>query len=691
MKIRYIFTFVATALLFTNCMQNEIDVPMNVVTVEATMEGELTKSTADENGNFLWATGDNIAIHAGENAPLLGKYASGAGTSSATFTYTSIGDAPDFTAATYPYNTGHRFYGTELTFVMPAQYELGANVSNTNAPMLAVLPEVQGRTTQAPNFSFSHLGGVFCFTYVNVPAGADKFTLSLGDKKINGTFTATVGEDPTTIATGDTEEANEKLTTLKFDATAEVQNLTLYVPVPTGVYENITATLYAGEEVLDAKSGAAQNTVNRRTLVRMPAITFGEVSGDIDNSVKTEAELCEAIAAGGTVALSDNIVTTTYLSITNDVTIDLNGKTLEREGTTGQRTIFYVTGSNELTLTGEGTVKGTEVVWAAGTSVVNIEGGHYVMNTTDESFPLIYSKGGTINVKGGKFESVRPDNDSFAVTQYNLLNVKDNCGGSIVVTGGEFKNFNPAYCYSEGDPTSFVAAGYKVINKDTGATVTAAHDVTGADVWYQVVADPAAQLQMAINSGNATLQENVVTTTYLSVTNNVTIDLNGKTLEREGTTGQRTIFYVTGSNELTLTGEGTVKGTEVVWAAGTSVVNIEGGHYVMNTTDESFPLIYSKGGTINVKGGKFESVRPDNDSFAVTQYNLLNVKDNCGGSIVVTGGEFKNFNPAYCYSEGDPTSFVAAGYKVINKDTGATVTAAHDVTGADVWYQVVAE
>ena len=407
-----------------------------------------------------------------------------------------------------------------------------------------------------------------------------------------------------------------------------------------------------------------------------------------------EYDLIKAIADGNEVVLENDVEITTYLSISKNLTLDLNGKTLERKGTTGQRTIFYVTGSNQFTLTGEGTVKGTEVVWAAGTSVVNIEGGHYIMNTTDESFPLIYSKGGTINVKGGQFESVRTDNGSFAGTQYNLLNVKDNSGGSIVVTGGEFKNFNPANCYSEGDPTSFVATGYKVINKATGEDMTEAHDASQeGDIWYVVVADPTTLFQAAINEGgNLTLNENVEVTKYITVGTNATLNLNGKTLERKGTTGQRTIFFVTGSNQFTLTGEGTVKGTEVVWAAGTSVVNIEGGHYIMNTTDESFPLIYSKGGTINVKGGKFESVITDNGSFAGTQYNLLNVKDNSGGSIVVTGGEFKNFNPANCYSEGVPTSFVASGYKVVNKATGEKMSEAHDASKeGDIWYEVVKE
>ena len=166
------------------------------------------------------------------------------------------------------------------------------------------------------------------------------------------------------------------------------------------------------------------------------------------------------------------------------------------------------------------------------------------------------------------------------------------------------------------------------------------------------------------------------------------------TLEREGTDGNKTVLYATAGN-VTLQGEGTVKGASAVWAAGTSNFVVKGGHYIMQCKDPEngtgYPLIYSKGGSITIEGGVFESYVGDAVSFAGTQYNLLNVYGNSGGKIVVMGGEFKNFNPGNNYSEGVPTSFVASGYKVVKKGTNEVMTAAHDTNGADVWYVVVKE
>ena len=187
-------------------------------------------------------------------------------------------------------------------------------------------------------------------------------------------------------------------------------------------------------------------------------------------------------------------------------------------------------------------------------------------------------------------------------------------------------------------------------------------------------------------NGNVTLGEDVKITTYLTVNSSTTFNFNGNTLERQ----DGTVFFVTGEGSLTLEGDGTVKGNEAVWSSEGTSVTIKGGAYKMSNETESCPLIYSKGGAITIEGGSFESAITT-ESFAVSQYNLLNVKDGSGGSITVKGGEFKNFNPGCCYSEGNPTSFVADGYKVVNKDTGADVTTAHDVTGSDVWYKVVAE
>lgn len=188
---------------------------------------------------------------------------------------------------------------------------------------------------------------------------------------------------------------------------------------------------------------------------------------------------------GETVKLAGDAELSTYLAIDKTVRVDLNGKNIK-----GVQDVFYLKDGATLSIAGEGTVSGNEVVWALSGSNAVIEGGSYKMTNKDEAHALIYSGGGVITIKGGVFESSALNTTMNAThPQYVLLNVKDGSGGSIVVKGGEFKNFNPANNYSEGANTSFVAAGYKVVIKGTNTVATEAHDVTGADVWYQVVAE----------------------------------------------------------------------------------------------------------------------------------------------------------------------------------------------------------
>ena len=698
MKIRYIFSFVATALLFTNCMQEEIDVPMNVMTVEATMEGELTKSTVGENGTFLWAEGDNIAIHTA-NSTLFGKYASGAGTSSATFTYGSTESAPTLTGATYPYNVAHCFDGTYLTFEMPALYELGNNVSNTNAPMLAILPEVQGMNTQAPKFNFSHLGGVFCFTYVNVPAGANKFTLSLGNKKINGTFTATVGEGPVTIATEDTENAG--LTTLTFTPTTAGQTITLYVPVPTGTYESIEAKLYAGNEVLDVKSGAAQNTVNRRTLVRMPAVTFKEVSGDIDNSVKTEAELHDAIAAGGTVTLADNITLTKPLKIgaiapqvrsgeTNaEVILDLNGKTLTTSEAIGDgwSAAVYVEGGNvtikngTIASSGEAAHAKMGAVWVKGSAEANvtIESGVFKGNCwnvtpstayTDDLMATVYvsNANGKVTINGGEFYAVK---QAQVAGQNQILNYSNSLEeGTIEVKGGKFHGMNPAI--GNGVEVSYLADGYSSVETTEGVF----------EVKKGIHTEAALKAAIAAGKTEVTLDADIDLISSVEVCSDLTVNLNGKSIK----CALSDVFVVSGGT-LTIDGEGLVYGSEgnqgnscAVWVNGANAkAIIKNGTYkvggdIYGESDQRNDCIYvgKAGGTIDIYGGVFEYTGDvkdgslnDGSRFLVNQNN-----NNTTQLITIYGGTFHNFDPANAKTD-EPWmtdgvgSFVAPGYSSV--------------------------
>ena len=65
--------------------------------------------------------------------------------------------------AVYPYNDAHSISGDELSFVLPASYDLGSALTNTNAAMYGV--NVGG------TIRFNHLGGVMRFVFKNAPVG----------------------------------------------------------------------------------------------------------------------------------------------------------------------------------------------------------------------------------------------------------------------------------------------------------------------------------------------------------------------------------------------------------------------------------------------------------------------------------------------------------------------------------------
>ena len=177
-----------------------------------------------------------------------------------------------------------------------------------------------------------------------------------------------------------------------------------------------------------------------------------------------------------------------------------------------------------------------------------------------------------------------------------------------------------------------------------------------ADILPVSVSADTVALQQSVNLGN----DNLVVESE-----SVTLDLGGNAIVANGSNGA---VQVSGG-AVTLTGQGNVEGTlgadsysMAVWANGGLVV-INDGIYT-NKTDGSVrgtDLIYaSANGKIVINGGTFIAATPE---------WTLNVKDadyKAGtADIIVKGGKFYQFNPADCQAEGVHTSFVADGYESV--------------------------
>ena len=269
------------SVLLGACAREEV--PVSEGTICAIMESDQTRTSVTDEGQFAWSTGDKVWLKT-TNGSVVGTLSSGAGTAYATFTTgTFIGELED--DAVYPYNSGHSVSGTQLCVVLPSSYDLGSNLANTNAAMYGV--NVDG------TIRFNHLAGVMRFKFKNVPAGTDKFQITL-DKKISGTFTADLTADLPVIETKVTDNASEKTVTLNFNPLTSVSDICLYVPLPVGTYTTLGLDLWAGNKSVWSYTNTVTNTISRKTLKLMPVVTLGgSVGGDLEGGGASIVNLSE--------------------------------------------------------------------------------------------------------------------------------------------------------------------------------------------------------------------------------------------------------------------------------------------------------------------------------------------------------------------------------------------------------------
>lgn len=413
---------------------------------------------------------------------------------------------------------------------------------------------------------------------------------------------------------------------------------------------------------------------------------FNEPDNDIDLvNIKNAESLKALVATGGSAKLVDDIEIDypLVLSGNTDVVIDLNGHNIvNKTQVNGNYTVvFNVTGNSHLTINGEGEVKALEetsdvdgyrmAVWAYDDAVVDINGGYfYNKQLNPETSNLIYVMDrAVVNVAGGKFETAMLNAQGTSL----LLNMQDasRATAKINITGGQFVDFDPADCVSEGPHTNFVVDGYV--------------SVKNGNVWTVLpgVKDAAALKSVFNEGGVVALANDLVLDRTLSVPagKEVVIDLNGKTISNTAdlwdvpnkVANNWSLLSVKGGT-LTIKGAGTLQAKEndcyAVDVQDGGTVVIEDGTYVGN-----IHAIYVQKGTAEIRGGKY-SIQQTYPEAAKAYGFVLNCFDenrkDGTAKILVSGGEFVKFNPADCVAEGEGTNFVIAGYKSV-------------ASGTDIW------
>ena len=234
---------------------------------------------------------------------------------------------------------------------------------------------------------------------------------------------------------------------------------------PAGVGIDSIAT-----EIVDDGSGNF-TTVITIILTDDTKYSFNLPGAAVSSGQEYEAgssELFAELVKGGatSITLTDNVEVGEELKISQDLTLDLNGKTLTvGSGITDDSAALRVEAGGKLTIEGNGTIDATNAsdgvvpVAAMGEgALVTVKGGTIKVNTPKESC-LYAMYGGKVVVNGGTFENSCTDYEygvgpGLTVNVSNRYKVSD-----IVVKGGTFIGRDPAL----GDDNlggTFVAEGY---------------------------------------------------------------------------------------------------------------------------------------------------------------------------------------------------------------------------------------
>ncbi len=237
------------------------------------------------------------------------------------------------------------------------------------------------------------------------------------------------------------------------------------------------------------------------------------------------------------------------------ITLDLNGKTISNSADLwcgNDWSLISVRENGNLTITGDGTLQAKEndcyPVDVQDGAILTIENGTFVGN-----IHAVYVKKGTANIEGGRY-SVQQKYPEVVKADGFVLNLYDanraDGTAKMIVTGGEFKNFNPQDCWAEGAHTNFLPE-----NGGYVATYDAYKGVFVVEKFEEKKVSDYASLVNALNSGKlAVLQNDISLSGSVRIGKDVmaALDLNGKTISMQ-TKDARAI--VVDSGNLTVIGK----------------------------------------------------------------------------------------------------------------------------------------
>lgn len=618
--MKKIFGLVMLATIaFVGCTTDEgVDFINDSVKIEAAIDQPGSRVGFSSTGAFFWTVNDAIGVTTTQSASLFSKMSINSGDegeSTATFTAPYMGGEPQGYAV-YPYNAGHKLAGTNLTYNFPASYEytiedndyfvLDGTGNSFNPPMWSAIED--GKVY------FKHLGGVLCVKIANLPAGSDQTLTVTASNKITGEFTADLSAATPVLTTSASNTDN--VVTITYDNAAEADRV-FYIPVPTGVYDNITVSFMAEDETVTIPF--ENKTISARSLQRLQIGSSSIEGGEAAASVAAANKALEQGASNVVISDIAADATNTTIIIPEQATID-----------------------NEVSIAIENVEYTGDIVIDEADDVTNPIA---VLNVTlpeeaidnlviDMPNTTVYVNGVIVNLT-----ATTAENTLVLSKESKITNLVVKAGNVELAAGASVANITRA-----DDNTDEVTYVYYYNDADIE------NMTIGEDVAVMSIAEK--ELRKAIeNGGEYTLTSDVVLRNALVVNGNFTLDLAGYTISQERLC-DASYAMITNLGELTIVGDGAIIfedlsagpsgsswGTYVIRNQGDLTISLEETGIIQHKGPRQFagsgdPIAYvidnHTAGVVEINGGTISSPK------SRTLRNFYT-----DGDVVINGGVFE--------------------------------------------------
>ena len=407
-------------------------------------------------------------------------------------------------------------------------------------------------------------------------------------------------------------------------------------------------------EDIEEESTVVQQEVDVKSEDTVVEETTHDIRDDDTVVVSTETELVAALETTNvnniTVVLNSNIVLNQEIKMeSGSFVLDMNGKTLAYGADLDAETagLIDMTGTAVLTVTGNGTFtfndsymadesKSIGYTFRLGSNAhLTIENGTFHCGLTC----IQLGNSASADIFDGTFSAEVDWNGEFWI-----LNRIDESDTTFRVYGGTFSNYDPSNSKTESPTDNFCAEGYVSVQDGDEYTVVPIEEAAVAQIGDEHYLTLAEAVSDAQDGATIVLLRNTTENIDISANQDITLDLNGKTL------------------------------TE------TDVMIVDGNLTIMDSTAPAAPQVSSDYETVNYDAGAIVNIRNESP-----WGNCHTIVVQNGGQVTLLSGKIKstgncgiyvngNLNPEGSDNTADiPSKLTVAGGYIEALEFGAAV------------------